>query len=252
MNHPRPQSPWDNQYDMDPEPEGRGGCFWAGIFLAAVLALVLVLVVAFPDVAAGDIDWARFSYLIALLMVVSLGMGAAFRENAGRTMRHIAIWIAVGAGIAIFYSFKDELGLIKDRVVANVSPAEGYEQADGRAITFYAAQDGHYYIEAEVEGRSVLFLVDTGASDVVLTQEAARRLHIDPDTLDYSQIVNTANGTARAAPITLEGIGIGALYVRNVRASVSDGGLGISLLGMSFLNRLKGFEFGNEKLTLKY
>ena len=80
-------------------------------------------------------------------------------------------------------------------MVANVTPRQGIEQLDSRAISFYASEDGHYYIEADVEGTAILFLVDTGASDVVLTKADAERLRYEPDHLDYTKLYNTANGT---------------------------------------------------------
>ena len=132
-----------------------------------------------------------------------------------------------------------------------MAPTQGIEAPDGRAVSFYAFEDGHYYIEAEVEGVPILFMVDTGASEVVLTQRDAERLRIDPGSLDFTQMVHTANGIVRVAPITLEGIGIGSIYVRNVQASVNQADMGISLLGMSFLRELDGFEFAGGKLTLR-
>ncbi|MFN3231769.1 MAG: TIGR02281 family clan AA aspartic protease [Alphaproteobacteria bacterium] len=248
MTQPQP-SPWDNE-DPPENGGGRGGCFWTLVFLGGVVALIAVLMAAYPGAVAGDDDWMRLVYVVILLMFITLGAGAAFRGNITRSLRHIAIWVGIGAGIAILYSFRYEFGVIGDRVAANFSPAKGFEESDGKSVSFFADESGHYLVEAEVEGQMILFMVDTGASDVVLTPEDARRLRYDPADLKYTRYYNTANGTVRGAPVTLEWVGIGPVYLRNVRASVNEADMGISLLGMSFLGRLESYSVSREKLTL--
>ena len=95
------------------------------------------------------------------------------------------------------------------------------------------------------------FLVDTGASVVALTAEDARMAGLDPARLDYSVTVSTANGTTRAAPVTLDALSIGPITERNVRAVVIETGLDRSLLGMTFLERLQSFEARADTLTLR-
>jgi len=121
----------------------------------------------------------------------------------------------------------------------------------GQTMRFTLEADRQFHVKAMVGGVPVYFLVDTGASDVLLSQADARRLGIDTGSLSYSQLYRTASGTARGAPITLPEIDIGTIRVTDVNASVSEGDTDGSLLGMSFLGRLSGYEVNGDTLTLR-
>jgi len=97
----------------------------------------------------------------------------------------------------------------------------------------------------------VMFMVDTGASDVVLSAGDALRIGITPAKREFTKVYNTANGTMRGAPVVLDSVAIGPIDVRYVDASVAESDLQISLLGMSFLNRLSGYQVSGDGLTLK-
>ncbi|MFQ5773124.1 MAG: TIGR02281 family clan AA aspartic protease [Kiloniellaceae bacterium] len=111
---------------------------------------------------------------------------------------------------------------------------------------------GHFVLDATVNGVDVRFLVDTGASTVTLTQEDARRIGIRPDLLDYSARFRTANGEILAAPVTLREVQIDDLALQDVESTVTRAPLNISLLGMSFLTRLAGYEVRDEGLVLRW
>lgn len=113
------------------------------------------------------------------------------------------------------------------------------------------SRDGHYWAEAMIDGRAVRLLVDTGASVVALTREDALRLGLDLRPEDFSSTVNTASGPGRAARINLKSVSIGGARVERVEAMVVEKGLTQSLLGMSYLGRLSGFEATPHGLTLK-
>jgi aspartyl protease family protein len=112
------------------------------------------------------------------------------------------------------------------------------------------AADGHYWAEAEVNGRPVRFLIDTGASVVTLTAADAARLGFDPETLDFARTVRTGAGEARAAKVLLDHVVVGGARVEQVPAIVLRDGLPTSLLGMSYLGRLSRFEATPEALVL--
>ncbi len=103
-------------------------------------------------------------------------------------------------------------------------------------------KDGHFWAEAEVNGRWVHCLVDTGATAVALTQADARRLGLDPASLTYNIPVNTANGATSAAQVDLPHVAVAGARVDHVAAMVVKDGLSQSLLGMSYLGRLSSFE----------
>lgn len=119
-------------------------------------------------------------------------------------------------------------------------------------VELKAGSHGHYYTRAEINGRAVDVLVDTGASIVALTYEDARRAGVTIRDSDYTQRVNTANGIARVAPVVIERISIGDITVRNVPAAVGEPGkLSTTLLGMSFLSRLQRVDMRSGVLILQ-
>jgi aspartyl protease family protein len=121
-----------------------------------------------------------------------------------------------------------------------------------RTLTVRADRSGHFMLTASVDGKPVRFLVDTGASSVVLTPEDAARIGIRPKPREFTQFYRTANGMVRAAPVTLREVQIGALTVRDVDAVVNERPIGVSLLGVSFLRRLDSYTVQNNRLVLSW
>lgn len=125
-------------------------------------------------------------------------------------------------------------------------------QSSARLVSIGRDHRGHFQANGRVDGRQVSFMVDTGASVIALTERDADRLGIRPSRNAYTAAVQTANGTVRAAPVMLNSVDIGGLVVRDVRALVVPGGaLNENLLGLSYLTRLKRFEYSNNKLVLE-
>ncbi len=121
----------------------------------------------------------------------------------------------------------------------------------GTVVELRVDRSGHYQAEVEINGRRIDALVDTGATLVALTYEDAQRLGIYLRDSDFTLVTNTANGQARAAPVTLDRVEIGPIQVRNVQASVSEPGrMRTNLLGMSFLSRVTKFESGAGRLVI--
>ncbi|MFN4041180.1 MAG: TIGR02281 family clan AA aspartic protease [Brevundimonas sp.] len=127
----------------------------------------------------------------------------------------------------------------------------GPAQAAEPAARVARADDGHYWARASIEGQAVDLMVDTGASLVVLTRADAERLGYRLDEADFSLRLNTASGAVAAAPIRLASIDVGSARVERVAALVAADGLPHSLLGMSYLGRLSGFEATPRALTLR-
>jgi aspartyl protease family protein len=110
---------------------------------------------------------------------------------------------------------------------------------------------GHFRTEGRIDGRRVAFLIDTGATIIALTAEDAGMMGIHPGNSEYSVLLKTANGLVRAAPTTLDMVEVGDIMVRDVPAVVMpDGALSENLLGMSFLSRLRHFEYSDGNMVL--
>ena len=128
---------------------------------------------------------------------------------------------------------------------ASSSPAAGQPTQIARSA------DGHYWAEADIDGRAVRVLVDTGASVVALTREDALRLGLRLSPADFNRTVETASGPVKAAAVELDHVAVAGARVDKVRALVVEKGLPHSLLGMSYLGRLSAFEARPSGLTLR-
>jgi aspartyl protease family protein len=167
--------------------------------------------------------------------------------------------IALIGAVSAAASAEVMISMVRDHPGASLRQAEtvaapassDQAPASGEAASVVKADDGHYWAEAAVNGTAVHFLVDTGASAVALTPADAQRLGFDPQSLNYSITVNTANGAAHAAEVNLASVTVAGAEVDNVQAYVIDSGLQTSLLGMTYLGRLSQFEATKTSLILR-
>jgi len=205
-----------------------------------VAAVAAVIALSQVEASAESNDIARLVKLLLLLLVIASGVLLVGRLTP--KIGYMVIWVALALVLIVGYSYRHTL----ERALF---PAHDTAGAAGTA-RFQANMGGDFMVEATVDGVPVTLLVDTGASDVVLSTEDARRLGFDPAAMAYTRRYQTANGIVRGAPVTLGRIEVGGVVLENVRASVNEGDMRQSLLGMSFLGRLDGFEIRNDTLTL--
>lgn len=187
-------------------------------------------------------NFMRAAYLILLLIAVGGFVIVEMRERPGKTLRQAAAWglIFLGA-IAV-------AGLWPD-IRNTVSPRQ--QMLEGGRLEVPMGRDGHYHLTAELNGQTVRFVVDTGATDIALTREDARRIGIDPDGLAYTQTAMTANGPVGSAPVRIRSFRLGDFEDRNVPASVNEGEMFGSLLGMSYLSRFARISIESGTLVLE-
>lgn len=163
--------------------------------------------------------------------------------------------VALAAGVSAFVSAGAVVAFAPQPLRAAHLGAEGFAGGFTDARTPPAAvrkaADGHFWAEGEVNGEPVKFLVDTGATAVALTPHDAERLGFRTRDLTYSYRVTTAGGHSRAAAVTLASVSVGGARLDDVGALVIEKGLDTSLLGMSYLGRLSGFEATREALILQ-
>lgn len=224
---------------------------WAALVLLAAAALLLFLVNRFPGALDSENAQMRLVYGVLLLALVGSGVVMGWRERAGVALKQALAWIAIGLVLVIGYSYRDVFSDMGNRVRSELVPSAPVSSEPGTA---FLSRDmtGHFHADALVNGTHVRFMVDTGASDVALSPADAQRIGIDLSKLRYTIPYSTANGTIYAAAVTLDEVKVGGITLRNVDASVSQGGLDRSLLGMSFLGRLSSVEVRGERLVLRY
>lgn len=187
-------------------------------------------------------DYGHLAYLGLLGAVLVFWYLIQNRQSLGKTVQQAAAWALIFLGaIAV-------IGLWDD-IRNTVRPGQADFVGEGR-IEVPRAMDGHYYLELFVNDAPVRFVIDTGATGVVLTRKDAAQAGLDPDGLRFSDSANTANGVVRTAPVTLNRVTLGPVVDRDVAAWVNDGDMNGSLLGMTYLQRWSRIEIGDGKLIL--
>lgn len=188
-------------------------------------------------------DTGQLIYLVMLLAAVVFWFVVANRNSMGKVMQHAALWglIFLGAIAAV--------GLWGD-IRQTVVPRQAVFSDQGR-IEVPRSPDGHYYLTLDVNGHPTRFVVDTGATSIVLLEADARAAGIDPARLNYSGTAMTANGAVRTARVVLDEIGFEEMTDRRGTAFVNEGEMAESLLGMSYLQRFDRLEISGGRLILE-
>jgi aspartyl protease family protein len=223
------------------------------LIIAGLLIALLVLAARHGEGTVGPLSSGDFSslvYKIALLVFLGGAALTLFRERFTQALTAALLWVVLALVLVVGYAYRFELRDIFERVRAELMP--GYVISHGRTVEIMRASSGDFAVTAQINGASVQMVLDTGANSVVLTRDDAKAAGLPLEVLAYTVNVDTANGRARAAPVTLDRIGVGGLVERSVAALVAQPGqLRTSLLGMSFLNRLQSWEVRGDRLLLR-
>lgn len=229
----------------------RQGSFWLWLAVAigAFGALVYYLATVFPE-AVNDPE-RRMELVGAIAWTLLVGSAAVvhIREKPSAALKSLGIWLLIAGVLLAGYSYRHEFRALGNRMLGELLPHRG--STGQGTVSFQARAGGGFVVDAEVNGTSVRFLVDTGATDVVLSPADARRLGFDLSKLSFDKRYRTANGIVLGAPVRLKRVAVGPVSVEDVRASVNGADLSHSLLGMSFLERLSSWDVKNGTLTLR-
>jgi len=234
--------------------------------MLAVLLLILAGLVTLYFALSGDSGQVasligdNAPYIIGTLALAALYLTSLSGDYQGRwrtAVRHAAAWIAIAVAFVVVYTYRDELRGVVNRVAGEVLPPGhtllvGTTSTGEQAVRLRRQENGHFVARGSANGVGMSLLVDTGASTVVLTPTDAERAGIDIKVLSFTTPVSTANGTTYAAPVRLRSVSVGPLEIRDVEALVAQpGALSENLLGMSFLKRLRSYEFSGDFLTFR-
>jgi aspartyl protease family protein len=170
-------------------------------------------------------------------------------------MRNIMIFAAIIAGLGVFMAQMADKMAPARASATTPSAAMAVEmpvQTGGRSLSIPRDARGHFETEGRIDGQRIGFMVDTGASVIALNESSAARFGLRPSPGQYNATVSTANGTVKAARTQIAMIDVGGLIVRDVDAMVlPDEALSENLLGLSFLSRLKRFEYAGGTMVLE-
>lgn len=228
---------------------------WIALFILALGAMFLI---ADSGGTIAGLDSTTFGYVIfcvALLVYLAGGMLSQYSGRAAPFLRDVVTWLALGLGLVTVYTYRNTLLPMAGRVAGELIPGSAMtveQSSNGATVRLRKRMDGHFVANVEVNGKSVSMIVDTGASEIVLRPQDAEKLGIDTTKLNYSIPVHTANGRSMTARVHLDSVAIGPLDRQKVEALIAKpGALTQSLLGMSFLSRLRSYEFSGDFLTLR-
>jgi len=191
----------------------------------------------------------RLTKLVILLVVFLVILFTMRRVRLPDMIRSAGIWLALLVGLVALYAYRVPLESAGREVISVLMPGTAINQS-GQVVVRRGFR-GQFIVDGWVNGTPVGFVFDTGASLVVLSGADAARAGFNPTSLDYRVPVMTAAGMTRVAPVRLDEVSVGDISARRVRAAVArPGDLETSLLGMTFLDRLSGYEVRRDRLML--
>ncbi|MEQ1756057.1 MAG: TIGR02281 family clan AA aspartic protease [Micropepsaceae bacterium] len=222
-----------------------------------VLIIVLLAVTVFivwmaggalrtPGSPAGS---ATLAYQVTALVLLLTSLVLGWRGSLSQALRYAMFWLSLFFGLILAYSYRSEFSSAFQRVSGEINPAMPLSRSASE-VSLRRSGDGHFYVDASINGTDMRLLADTGASTIALSMDDAENAGIDVNQLDFTLRVSTANGTAAAAQVTLDEVRVGSIVRKDVTAIVARG-LSGSLLGMNFFNSLSKFQIENDELLLR-
>lgn len=194
-------------------------------------------------------DWLNILYLMVILAFVISGIFARKDISLQKVIKYLSIWIGIAVFIVILYSMRYNFSDFKDRIIGELNPSHIKSNQLGQ-IVINRSFDKHFYANIKINGVKIKFMIDTGATDIVLSISDAKKIGLDLNDLVFNKPYQTANGISYGASAILSNVEFGQLQLKNVRASVNNANMGTSLLGMTFLNKFKRYEIYRDQLIL--
>ncbi|HFB2048354.1 MAG: TIGR02281 family clan AA aspartic protease [Hyphomicrobiaceae bacterium] len=231
--------------------------------LLTLIAPIVIAAVTVKDSAIFDsFEVSVDAVFIAFALIVLLSYTGSllliyYNVLSTRVARNLTAWVCISFSVIIIYIFREEAYFVPDKVVSEILTSDQALRItdniyDRKSVRIRKRNDGHYVARGRINNKVVSMFVDTGASTVMLTSNDAKIIGLNPSDLRYNVVIKTANSTAYAATVHLDRIEIGSITIYNVKALVAKpGSLSKSLLGMSFLRRLKSFEFSQRFLVMR-
>lgn len=189
-----------------------------------------------------DFDYARLIYLGIMVSVLVVWFVVQNRRSLGKTAQMAMAWGLIFLGVIAVIGLWDDIS-------QTIRPRQSLMSGQGQ-ISIPRSPNGHYYLTLTVNDQPIKFMIDTGATDIVLTRSDATKIGLNLNDLNYFGRAMTANGEVRTAPVELNSVALGKVVDKNITAWVNQGDLGQSLLGMAYLQRWSHIEISNNALIL--
>ena len=223
------------------------------IGIALLIACGLAVIVGTDAGSLIGLTQAQTAQVIPLVLILIVFAGGMFsrRRRATELLGSVVLWVGIFALAGVTYAYRDELTGLAGRVAGEFRPGVAMVNEEAGTATFRRDMGGHFELQATINGHTTPMIFDTGASAVVLTLADAQAAGIDTSALRFTIPVATANGTGQAARVSLDGIEVGGIKRKGIRAFVAEeGALDTSLLGMTFLETLSRYAVTSNSLEL--
>ncbi|MCF6326331.1 MAG: TIGR02281 family clan AA aspartic protease [Devosiaceae bacterium] len=225
----------------------------AFIGFALLIAVGLAMVISFGAGQLVGLSDDQFGQIILLVLVLILVASGSFgrRVKLSHILNGVALWSTMLFVLVAGYSYREEISDFSSRVLTSLAPGMAMVDQDEGTAVFQKGFGNTFRMDTEVNGTLITMIFDTGASAVVLTNSDAEAAGINLASLRFNIEVQTANGTGRAAGVTIKRIEVGGIIRENIRAFVAEqGALKTSLLGMTFLQTLDNYTVSKDSLEL--
>lgn len=202
----------------------------------------------------NSLDHSEFTQLIYLsILLVSLLASITFNNHLkiSTLLKQALIWLLIALLLIVVYSYRHNLHQITQRISSELLPSKARKVGD-RKIAIKASDNGHFYVDLKINKVPIRFMIDTGASDVSMSAQDAKRANINTKNLSYFKQYQTANGIITGAISNAKEIEITGIIFNNVAVSISQSDIKTPLLGISFLKKFKKYEFYQDQLILTY
>jgi aspartyl protease family protein len=220
------------------------------LLLALVGAGLWALSRWFPGSIVSASDWQNVAQGM-MLVTIAGSLLLRLRLRPHQALRYVLVWAVIAAVLAIGYTFRGDLGSAFSRVRAEFAP--GYPvQLAAHEMAVSQDENGGFYVMGQVNGQTVRFLADTGASDIVLSPADARRVGVDVGSLKFTDPAETANGMGRGASFKASSLSVGPVRFEDVPMQINQTPMSTSLLGMAFFRRLDSFQVKDGKLYMRW
>ncbi len=195
----------------------------------------------------GDLQ--QIIYLLVIISAMLIGLFSSRQMSRKKIFKYLLIWGFLGLVIIALYSYRFEFNDFKNRLNREINPTVAQLNSQGQLI-INIADDSHFYVKLIINKIPILLMIDTGATNIMLNLDDAKKIGINPQKLNFNIVYQTANGKTLGASIILKEVQISTIKFGNIKASVSDSDMGVSLLGMSFLSQFSKYEFYQDRLIL--
>ncbi|MCW8843702.1 MAG: TIGR02281 family clan AA aspartic protease [Rhodobacteraceae bacterium] len=191
----------------------------------------------------SNLQTGHLTYLLLLAVAVLFWFVTNHRQSFRKTVQQGMAWALIFIGIIVAYGMWGDIR-------STITPRASVYSDAGRVV-IPRSPDGHYRLTLDVNGAKIRFVVDTGASNIVLSKNDAKKAGLDPASLPYFGRALTANGEVKTAPVVLDEIRLGDMVDTRVSAQVNGGELNQSLLGMTYLNHWREITISDGRLILQ-